>query len=141
MSKCPLPAKQPRRIVGRDGPDPVDVHVGLRLSSIRIVRGMSQEALGNIVGLTFQQIQKYERGANRVSASKLHAFADTFTVPEAFFFDGLNGRKPAVDLDNLGLGRQDMELIRNVKSLAPEIQQNLRQLASQLAGAAPRATT
>ena len=55
----------------RDGPDPVDVHVGLRIRTIRRERAMSQDDLAKALGLTFQQVQKYERGANRVSASVL----------------------------------------------------------------------
>ena len=54
-----------------DGPDPIDVTVGLRLRTLRKQRGMSQEALGKALGITFQQIQKYERGTNRISASML----------------------------------------------------------------------
>ncbi len=54
-----------------DGPDPIDIAVGLRLRELRKARGMSQEALGKALGITFQQIQKYERGSNRISASML----------------------------------------------------------------------
>lgn len=67
----------------------VDLHVGARLRLRRRALGLSQSALADAVGLTFQQLQKYERGANRISASKLFAFAAILTVPVGFFFEGL----------------------------------------------------
>ena len=70
-------------------PNIVDLHVGGRVRMRRKMLGMSQEALADALGLTFQQVQKYERGANRVSASKLYEIAKTFQVPVSFFFDGL----------------------------------------------------
>lgn len=70
-------------------PNPVDVHVGGRVRRRRKVIGMSQEQLADALGLTFQQVQKYERGANRVSASKLYAIAQALAVPVSFFFEGL----------------------------------------------------
>jgi len=71
-------------------PHPVDVHVGQRIRARRILLGLSQEKLGHAVGLTFQQIQKYEKGANRVSASRLFQFAQTLCVPVSYFFDGFD---------------------------------------------------
>ena len=70
-------------------PNPVDLHVGGRVRLRRKLVGISQEQLADALGLTFQQVQKYERGSNRVSASKLYAIARTLGVPIAFFFDGL----------------------------------------------------
>ncbi len=67
-------------------PHPVDVHVGTRIRTRRLLLGMNQESLAKALGLTFQQVQKYERGANRVSASRLAAIADTLGVPIAYFF-------------------------------------------------------
>lgn len=67
----------------------VDAHVGDRLRALREQRGMSQEALGQRVDVSFQQIQKYERGANRVGASRLFEFAQVFNVPVETFFSGL----------------------------------------------------
>ena len=81
----------PDRIVKRDGPDPIDVHVGKRIREHRLSLGMSLAKLGDSIGLTFQQIQKYERGANRLSASKLWAIAHLFEVPIEWFFEGLKG--------------------------------------------------
>jgi len=70
-------------------PNVVDLHVGARVRMRRKLLGVSQEALGDALGLTFQQIQKYERGANRVSASKLYEIAKVLRTPVSFFFDGL----------------------------------------------------
>jgi len=67
--------------------NPVDLHVGARVRLRRKFLGLSQEALGNALGLTFQQVQKYERGANRISASKLHETARFLKVPVAYFFE------------------------------------------------------
>ena len=69
-------------------PNPVDKHVGSRVRMRRMVLGMSQEKLGRALGLTFQQVQKYEKGANRIGASRLQHIARILQVPVAFFFDG-----------------------------------------------------
>lgn len=69
--------------------NPVDVHVGTRIRLRRTLMGLSQEKLGELVGLTFQQIQKYEKGANRVGASRLYQFAKVLEVPPSFFFDDM----------------------------------------------------
>jgi len=70
-------------------PNFVDLHVGVRLRARRKALDISQSDLADRVGISFQQVQKYERGANRVSASKLHQFAEYLGVPVAYFFDGL----------------------------------------------------
>ena len=70
-----------------DLPSPVDTHVGARVRLRRTLLGMSQEKLGSAVGLTFQQIQKYERGANRIGASRLFDMARALDVPVQYFFD------------------------------------------------------
>lgn len=70
-------------------PNPVDLHVGARIRMRRKVLGVSQEKLAEELGLTFQQVQKYERGANRVSASKLYEIARALSAPVAYFFEGL----------------------------------------------------
>jgi transcriptional regulator with XRE-family HTH domain len=66
---------------------PVDVHVGIRMRRRRSLLGMSQTALGDAVALTFQQIQKYERGSNRISSSRLFEFAKVLDVPVSYFFE------------------------------------------------------
>jgi transcriptional regulator with XRE-family HTH domain len=73
-----------------DKPNPIDVHVGSRVRLRRTLLGMSQEKLGDAIGLTFQQVQKYERGANRVGASRLFELSRVLDVPVSFFFDELD---------------------------------------------------
>lgn len=68
-------------------PNPIDAHVGGRIRMRRNMLGMSQEKLGESLGITFQQIQKYEKGTNRVGASRLQAIASILEVPPAFFFE------------------------------------------------------
>jgi transcriptional regulator with XRE-family HTH domain len=72
-------------------PNPIDVHVGSRVRLRRNMLGMSQERLGELLGITFQQIQKYEKGTNRVGASRLQAIASILNVPPAFFFENAPG--------------------------------------------------
>lgn len=72
-------------------PNPIDVHVGGRVRLRRMMLGMSQEKLGEQLGITFQQIQKYEKGTNRIGASRLQNIAAVLTVPVGFFFDGAPG--------------------------------------------------
>jgi transcriptional regulator with XRE-family HTH domain len=68
-------------------PNPIDIHVGSRIRLRRNMLGMSQEKLGESLGITFQQIQKYEKGANRVGASRVQAIASILGVPVAYFFE------------------------------------------------------
>jgi transcriptional regulator with XRE-family HTH domain len=72
-------------------PDPIDIHVGTQVRFRRMMLGMSQEKLGEQLGITFQQVQKYEKGSNRVSASRLQHIARVFSLPVAVFFEGANG--------------------------------------------------
>ena len=91
-----MTAKPPvgrRRRRKSDKPNPVDVHVGSRVRLRRTLLGMSQERLGEAIGLTFQQVQKYERGANRIGASRLYDLSRVLDVPVSFFFDDID---PAV---------------------------------------------
>jgi len=81
-------------------PDPVDAHVGSRVRLRRMLLGMSQERLGESMGLTFQQVQKYEKGVNRIGASRLFQISKILDVPVQFFFEeaphiGGDGAKPA----------------------------------------------
>ncbi len=71
-------------------PNPIDVHVGSRVRLRRTLLGMSQEKLGEAIGLTFQQVQKYERGSNRIGASRLFDLARVLDVPVGFFFDDMS---------------------------------------------------
>jgi transcriptional regulator with XRE-family HTH domain len=87
--------RKPNVSVSEDGvrvpgtPRPVDMHVGKRVRLRRTLLGMSQERLGQAIGLTFQQIQKYERGANRIGASRLFELSRVLDVPVSFFFDDM----------------------------------------------------
>jgi transcriptional regulator with XRE-family HTH domain len=83
------PAVGRRRRRKSDKPNPIDVHVGSRVRLRRTLLGMSQEKLGEAIGLTFQQVQKYERGANRVGSSRLFDLARVLEVPIAYFFEDM----------------------------------------------------
>lgn len=72
-------------------PNPIDIHVGSRVRLRRNMLGMSQEKLGEALGITFQQIQKYEKGANRIGASRLQAIGSVLNVPVSFFFEDAPG--------------------------------------------------
>ena len=76
-------------------PNPVDRHVGSRVRMRRIMLGMSQEKLGEGLGLTFQQIQKYEKGTNRIGASRIHQISEILQVPVSFLFEGSPGTSSA----------------------------------------------
>jgi transcriptional regulator with XRE-family HTH domain len=85
------PVAEGREALGVDGPHPVDRHVGLRIRMRRKELGISQEKLAEALGLTFQQVQKYERAANRVSASKLYEIARALSTSISYFYEGLAG--------------------------------------------------
>jgi transcriptional regulator with XRE-family HTH domain len=74
--------------MSRRSPDPVDKHVGNRMRMRRLMLGMSQAKLADQLGLTFQQVQKYEKGSNRVGAGRLHQLSHILDVPVSFFFEG-----------------------------------------------------
>ncbi|KGJ18494.1 helix-turn-helix domain-containing protein [Paracoccus sanguinis] len=97
----------------------VDVHVGQRIRHRRWTIGMTQQQLADSVGIKFQQIQKYETGMNRVSASRLWDIAKAMDVPVAFFFEGLDGASPA-EFDLIS-DKEALQLIRAYYSI-PEAQ-------------------
>ena len=111
-------------------PNPIDVHVGAQLRLRRTWLGMSQEKLGDAIGLTFQQVQKYERGVNRIGASRLWELSSILDVPVGFFFDGLPRARdmkrgtglseaPAATYDSGGtVNRESLELARAYKRIA-----------------------
>src|SRR5580692_2630680 len=89
--------KRGARTTKLDGPDPIDVHVGSRVRLRRNMLGLSQEKLADAIGLTFQQVQKYERGTNRVGASRLLELSRVLDVPVSFFYDQTDPvRAPAI---------------------------------------------
>ena len=111
-------------IVLTSNPNPVDVHVGRRVRLRRTLLGMSQEKLGEALGLTFQQIQKYERGANRIGSSRLYKLSQVLDVPISFFFDDMDAQvaeangagmaesgQAAFETDQLAR-RESLELVR-----------------------------
>src|SRR3954466_287700 len=78
-----------RKWMAKKAPNPIDKHVGSRVRMRRMMLGMSQEKLGDALSLTFQQVQKYEKGTNRIGASRLQQIAQTLQVPVSFFFEGV----------------------------------------------------
>ena len=76
-------------MIAKKAPNPIDKHVGSRVRMRRMMLGMSQEKLGDALGLTFQQVQKYEKGTNRIGASRLQQISQILQVPVAFFFEGI----------------------------------------------------
>jgi transcriptional regulator with XRE-family HTH domain len=89
--------------------DPRDVEIGRRIRALRLERGLSQTELGNLLGITFQQIQKYEKGANRVAAGRLQRIAEALDVPITFFYSGSTDRKARVDEDSIDVGLSFLE--------------------------------
>jgi transcriptional regulator with XRE-family HTH domain len=75
-------------MIAKKAPNPIDKHVGARVRMRRMMLSMSQEKLGDALGLTFQQVQKYEKGTNRIGASRLQQISNILQVPVSFFFDG-----------------------------------------------------
>jgi transcriptional regulator with XRE-family HTH domain len=94
--RLPLPRKK--------APSPIDKHVGSRVRMRRIMLAMSQEKLGAALGLTFQQVQKYEKGTNRIGASRLQQISQILQVPVAFFFEGLPRLPLKATMLGAGLG-------------------------------------
>jgi transcriptional regulator with XRE-family HTH domain len=82
-------AAAPTGPIAKKVPNPIDRHVGSRVRMRRMMLGMSQEKLGDALGLTFQQVQKYEKGANRIGASRLQQISQILQVPVSFFFEGV----------------------------------------------------
>ena len=101
-----------RRTIAKDGPHPIDVQVGSRVRLRRTLLGLNQTQLGERLGLTFQQIQKYERGVNRISASRLYQMSHILDVPVSAFFDDLDEGASAWSPDDIMLKRETLEFVR-----------------------------
>lgn len=120
---------------------PVDVHVGKRVRHRRWLIGMTQQQLAEQVGIKFQQIQKYETGANRVSASRLWDIADALDVPVSFFFEGLEesekpeGEKSMVPADLMG-DKEALDLVRSYYAIPENQRRRLFELARVLSDVA-----
>jgi transcriptional regulator with XRE-family HTH domain len=119
----------------------VDVHVGKRIRQRRWLTGMTQQKLAEMVGIKFQQIQKYETGANSVSASRLWDIADALEVPVSFFFEGLkeDGTEVAPEeglpADLMG-DKEAMELVRSYYAIPENQRRRLFELARVLSDVA-----
>jgi transcriptional regulator with XRE-family HTH domain len=83
-------------MIAKKAPNPIDKHVGSRVRMRRMMLGMSQEKLGDALGLTFQQVQKYEKGTNRIGASRLQQISYILQVPVSFFFEGAPAVHPTI---------------------------------------------
>ena len=131
-------------------PSPVDVHVGARLRVRRTLLGMNQTKLGDAIGVAFQQVQKYENGANRISASRLFALSRLLDVPVQFFFDDMStvvaasspaqgGGKakklPSYEPDPMAT-RETLELVRAYYKIEDaDVRKRLRELTNALGAA------
>ena len=104
-------AKHMRWKVGERGPRPVDAHVGSRVRIRRTMLAMSQEKLGELIGLSFQQVQKNERGIDRIGASRLYALSGVLDVPVSYFFEGLDDAGSEGGEDTL-TKRETLEFVR-----------------------------
>lgn len=102
----------PHKDMITDGPHPVDVHVGQRVRLRRTLLGISQETLGACLDISFQQVQKYEKGRNRISASRLHQLGEVLDVPISYFFDDLQGEPARTRPDDPMCRRETLELVR-----------------------------
>jgi len=156
-----FPRKRPvRRRPKLDHPNPIDVHVGSRVRLRRTLLGMSQEKLGEAIGLTFQQVQKYERGTNRIGASRLWELSAVLEVPVQFFFgeiapetltqmSRITSHVPATDPESAGAAAagpitkpETLELIRAydripIASVRRRLYELTKTLAAELGNVAP----
>lgn len=122
----------------------VDAHVGKRIRYRRWMLGMTQQQLGDLIGIKFQQVQKYETGMNRVSASRLWDIAKALDVPVSFFFEGAGGEAPSTPEEaalpaargDLLADREALELVRSYYAIPEEQRRRLFDLARVLSEAA-----
>ena len=138
-------AKRKRRTVAEYGPHPVDVHVGGHVRLRRTFLEMSQTDLGKALGVTFQQIQKNERGFNRIGASRLYQLSHVLDVPVSYFFDdmppleeadasGLRGGVQEPSVPDLMDERETLELVRAYYRIRdPKVRDALRRMAVAMA--------
>lgn len=120
-------------------PNPIDVHVGSRVRFRRTMMGMSQEKLGDSLGITFQQVQKYEKGTNRVGASRLQNIASILNVPISFFFEETafqagEGPNELSDISMFISSSEGLALNKAFMSIPdPAVRQNIVKLAKSVA--------
>lgn len=127
-----------RRTIAANGPNPVDVHVGQRMRQRRTLVGMSQTDLGEHLGISFQQVQKNEKGRNRLGASRLWQVSKLLGVPVCYFFEGLDGDS-APAADDPMTSRETLELVRAYDAIADEtVRKRLGELVKAVARSAER---
>ncbi len=132
-------------------PHPIDIHVGKRLRLRRTILGLSQEVVGNAIGVTFQQIQKYERGVNRIGSSRLYEFSKILTVPVSYFFDDMEKTASTSNAQNTGVAedaapfehekmssRETLEMMRAYYRISdPRVRKRVFELVKSLADEKP----
>lgn len=123
-----------------DNPHPVDVYVGHRVRERRVLQGMSQKKLGQALGIAFQQVQKNEKGTNRIGSSRLFQLSQALDVPISYFFEGYS--KKSGSGANAGLGTQSLRLARRFDELTKgqrnAVYDLVRSLADSVASELPR---
>ena len=120
----------------KKSPDPRDIEVGRRVRAFRLEKGLSQEKLGDQLGLTFQQVQKYEKGTNRIGAGRLQRIAEILDVPVTSFFESSSGRGavPSEIFELLGTSAA-LRLLRSYARIRdPHVKQALTLLVEKIAG-------
>jgi transcriptional regulator with XRE-family HTH domain len=130
MNPSSARSRNRQRTIMVDGPHPIDIHVGARIRAQRIVCGLTQSDLAKRVGISFQSVQKYEQGENRVSASRLYEFAEALGVAPQHFFDGLDDGKANGAMTDADIG--DSELQRHLLAVMAIEDERLRRLVIQL---------
>ena len=131
--------KSSGRMASKGFPNPIDVHVGNRIRLRRTLLGMSQERLGDLLGLTFQQVQKYEKGVNRIGAGRLFEIARILGVPIDFFYDGVassadtlaSAAPPVMEFVSSGEGLQLSLAFMKIKD--PKVRKRVLDLVKSLA--------
>ena len=132
-------ARKKRRTVAEHGPDPIDVHVGGRVRLRRTLLGMNQTTLGQALGVTFQQIQKNERGTNRIGSSRLYQLCHVLDVPIEYFFEGLEDNKSRQSPDDVMAKTETMKLVRAYFRIRdPKVREALQRMAIAMAKGAGR---
>ena len=112
-------------------PHPVDIHVGKRVKEIRTIRGLTQSNIADLLGISFQQLQKYETGANRISASRMFELSKLLEISPSFFFEGLEGEDyknlPPMDVETARIAN----ILSNIKN--EKLKKRLFTLISEIA--------
>lgn len=127
----------------KKSPSAIDFHVGSRIRMRRLMVGMSQEKLGERLGITFQQVQKYEKGTNRVGSGRLHEIGRILGVPVSYFFEGqelgTSGERDASSPDSAVPDKDSLELLQAFNAIVdPQVRRALVNMARALADQAAR---